>query len=88
MRRILLYLANIFASLLILIFSVVIITENTDIVYRYYKDSIKNEFKDRTDLNANFDSLSIKWNGLNPSIIIEDLILNTQDDKLLKSKQL
>ena len=88
MKRILAYLANIFGSLLILIFSVVIITENTDIVYRYYKDSIKNEFKDRTDLNANFDSLSIKWNGLNPSIIIEDLILNTQDDKLLKSKQL
>ena len=88
MRRILLYLANIFGALLILIFSVVIITENTDIVNRYYKDSIKNEFKDRTDLNANFDSLSIKWNGLNPSIIIEDLILNTQDDKLLKSKQL
>ncbi len=88
MRRILLYLANIFGALLILIFSVVIITENTDIVNRYYKDSIKNEFKDRTDLNANFDSLSIKWSGLNPSIIIEDLILNTQDDKLLKSKQL
>ena len=67
---------------------IVVITENTDIVYKYYKDNIKNEFKDKTDLNVNFDSLSIKWDGLNPSIIIRNLVLDTEDNELLKSKQL
>ena len=86
MRRILLYFSNILGTLLILIFLAVIITENTDIVYRYYKESIKSEFKNKTDLNVNFDSLSIKWNGLNPSIIIQNLVLDTEDKKLLKSE--
>ena len=88
MRKIFSYLYNILGFILILIFSVVIITENTDIVYRYYKDSIKSEFNDRTNLNVDFDSLSIKWNGLNPSIITQNLILRNQDDNLLKSEQL
>lgn len=88
MRRILLYFSNILGILLILIFLAVIITENTDIVYKYYKESIKNEFKSKTDLNVNFDSLSIKWNGLNPSIIIQNLVLDTEEKKLLKSEQL
>ena len=88
MRSILLYLFNIFGASLILIFSVVFITENTDIVYRYYKDDIKSQFKNRTDLNVNFDSLSIKWNGVHPSIIIRNFALGEVKNKLLISEQL
>ena len=88
MRRILPYLFNIFGAFLILIFSVVLVTENTDIVYRYYKDDIKSQFKNSTDLNANFESLSVKWNGVNPSIIIKNFALGENDNKLLISEQL
>ncbi len=88
MRKILSYLSNILGVLLLLTFSVVIVTENTNIISKYFKDDIKREFKKSTNLNINFDTLSMKWNGLNPSIIIDNLILNNEKDKLLVSDQL
>ena len=88
MSRIFLYLSKILGILLILVFSVVIITENTNVIYRYYKDNIKSEFEKRTNLKVNFDSLSIKWNGLSPSIIIKNLVLHKQDSQLLVSEKL
>ena len=88
MRRILLYLSNILGAFLISIFSIVLVTENTDIVNRYYKDDIKSQFENRTDLNANFESLSVQWNGVNPSIIIKNFTLDEHDNELLISEQL
>lgn len=88
MRKIISYLSNILGVLLLLTFSVVIFTENTDIIFNYFKDDIKREFKKSTNLDINFDTLSMKWNGLNPSIIIDNLILNNEKNKLLVSDQL
>ncbi|MDB3973111.1 hypothetical protein N9391_02400, partial [Gammaproteobacteria bacterium] len=69
-----------FLSLLLtLLFLLVLVTENTNIVSNLYKNKIVTYIKSESQLKFNFDSLDIKWNGLHPNLIFNKISLHKLD---------
>ena len=73
MNRLASYLIYVLSLIFLLSFSVVFLTENTNIISKLYKNNIIDIIKNKSSLNYNFEELSMKWNGLNPSLIFENI---------------
>ena len=71
------------SSILIFLFSIVLITENTSIISNLYKEKIVEYIEDESQLRFNFDSLDIKWNGLSPNLIFNNISLYMPDEETL-----
>ncbi len=65
------------------LFLIVFITENTNIISNLYKEKIVQYIEDESKLQFNFDSLNIKWNGLNPDFIFNKISLYKTNEKIL-----
>ena len=81
---------SILSLILILSFLVVFTTENTSIVSKLYKKDIIKSIQKSPSINYSFDNLSIKWNGLDPSLIFKNISLYDKDNnkKYLNSEKL
>ena len=71
------------SSILTFLFFLVLITENTKVVSNLYKEKIVQYIEDESQLRFNFDSLNIKWNGLNPNLIFNNISLYMPDEETL-----
>ena len=71
------------SSILTFLFFLVLITENTKVVSNLYKEKIVQYIEDESQLRFNFDSLNIKWNGLNPNLIFNNISLYMLDEETL-----
>ena len=73
-----------FLSLLLtLLFLLVLVTENTNIVSKLYKNKIVTYIKSESQLKFNFDSLDVQWNGLHPNLIFNKISLHKLDKETL-----
>ena len=90
MNRLASYLIYVLSLIFLLSFSVVFLTENTNIISKLYKNNIIDIIKNKSSLNYNFEELSMKWNGLNPSLIFENISLydKASDQHYLDSEKL
>ena len=79
MERLVSSLIYLLSLILILTFSVVFVTENTNIVSKLYKNNIIDIIQKKSSLEYNFERLSIKWNGLDPSLIFNNISLHKED---------
>ena len=55
-------------------------SENSNIVSYLYKDRIVKEIENKISLNVNFNDFRVKWEGLNPQLIFNDLSLYSKKD--------
>jgi hypothetical protein len=78
MKRLLSLLVYLSSSILLLFFIVIFFTENTNIVSKLYKKNITSYIQNTTSIEYNFEELSIKWNGLNPSLIFDNNSLHNE----------
>ncbi len=90
MKKLVSSLIYILSLILILSFLVVFTTENTSIVSKLYKKDIIKSIQKSPSINYSFDNLSIKWNGLDPSLIFKNISLYDKDNnkKYLNSEKL
>ena len=63
--------------------SLVLVTENTNIVSKLYKNKIVTYIKSESQLKFNFDSLDVQWNGLHPNLIFNKISLHKLDKETL-----
>ena len=87
MKKIISSIIFIFSIALLSIFITILVSENSNIVSYLYKDKIVKEVEDKISLNVNFNDLRVKWEGLNPQLIFDDLSLYSKKDNsvILKS---
>ena len=83
MPKITKYFTYLLSSILIFLFSIVLITENTSIISNLYKEKIVEYIEGESQLRFNFDSLDIKWNGLSPNLIFNKISLYMTDEETL-----
>ena len=76
MERLVSSLIYLLSFLLLLTFSVVFVTENTNVISKLYKNNIIDIIQKKSSLEYNFEKLSVKWNGLNPSLIFKNISLH------------
>jgi len=63
--------------IILFLFSVLIfISENTSTFNQKLLGSIEEKFLNSYNINTKIDSIKIKWEGINPSILITSLNLN------------
>lgn len=90
------YLTKFFSIILISIFIIIFVTENTDFINKNYKNSIISTLEKNTNLKVQIRKVEIKWHGLNPNILFDQIILSEEDtnkiiikgDKLIASLNL
>ena len=80
MKKIISSIIFIFSIALLSIFITILVSENSNIVSHLYKDKIVKEVEDKISLNVNFNDLRVKWEGLNPQLIFDDLSLYSKKD--------
>lgn len=87
MKKIFSSIILIFSIVLLSIFFTILVSENSNIVSYLYKDRIVKEVENKISLNVNFNDLRVKWEGLNPQLIFNDLSLYSKKDNsiILKS---
>ena len=83
MPKIIKFLTYFLSLVLTFIFIIVLVTENTNIVSNLYKEKIVKYIEDESQLKFDFDSLDIKWNGLNPNLIFNNISLYRSGDEVL-----
>ena len=90
MKRLVSSLVYLSSSILLLFFIVIFLTENTNIVSKLYKKNITSYIQNAASIKYNFEELSIKWNGLNPSLIFDNISLHnaTKNQHYLSGKKL
>ncbi|MEC7865198.1 MAG: AsmA-like C-terminal region-containing protein [Pseudomonadota bacterium] len=90
MKRLVSSLIYLLSSILLLSFIVIFLTENSNLIPKLYKKDIISSIEKRTSLEYRFENLSIKWDGLNPSLIFEDISLHnkTMENHYLDSKKM
>ena len=90
MKRLVSSLVYLSSSILLLFFIVIFLTENTNIVSKLYKKNITSYIQNTASIKYNFEELSIKWNGLNPSLIFDNISLHnaTKNQHYLSGKKL
>ena len=87
MKKIFSSIILIFSIVLLSIFVTILVSENSNIVSYLYKDRIVKEIENKISLNVNFNDFRVKWEGLNPQLIFNDLSLYSKKDNcvILKS---
>ena len=90
MKRLVSSLIYLLSSILLLFFIVIFITENSNLIPKLYKKDIISSIEKKTSLEYSFENLSIKWDGLNPSLIFDEISLHnkTMKSHYLDSKKL
>ena len=90
MKRLVSSLIYLLSSILLLSFIVIFLTENSNLIPKLYKKDIISSIEKRTSLEYRFENLSIKWDGLNPSLIFDDISLHnkTMENHYLDSKKM
>ena len=85
MNKAYLYLANILSAILIFFFVIIFVTENTNFINENYRGAVVNtiekninkalvdKYKDRLDVKIG--EIKIKWNGLAPKVLFNNVIL-------------
>ena len=71
MERLVSYLVYFISLMLLVSFSIIFLTENSNIVSKLYKNDIINSIQKSSSLTYNFKKLSVQWTGLDPSLIFE-----------------
>ena len=70
--------------IILILFSVsIFISENTSTFNQSLLGSIEKKFKDSYNISTKIDSIKIKWEGINPSILISSLKLNDEKNKII-----
>ena len=81
MERLVSYLVYFISLLLLISFSVIFLTENSNIVSKLYKNDIINSIQKSSSLTYDFKKLSVQWTGLDPSLIFEEVSLHNEKAK-------
>jgi len=79
MERLVSYLIYFISLILFIAFSIIFITENSNIVSKLYKNDIINLIQKNSSLTYNFKKLSVRWTGLDPSFIFEEVSLHNEN---------
>ena len=79
MERLVSYLIYFISLILFIFFSIIFITENSNIVSKLYKNDIINLIQKNSSLTYNFKKLSVRWTGLDPSFIFEEVSLHNEN---------
>ena len=70
--------------IILFLFSVLIfISENTSTFNQKLLGSIEEKFLNSYNINTKIDSIKIKWEGINPSILITSLNLNDERSNII-----
>ncbi len=75
MKTITSYLINFFLMVLVAVFVVVFITENTDFINNNYKNSIIKTLEKNINANIKINDIDIEWDGIEPTIIFHKITL-------------
>ncbi|MED5430329.1 MAG: hypothetical protein VX864_02935, partial [Pseudomonadota bacterium] len=75
MKTITSYLINFFLMVLVAVFVVVFITENTDFINNNYKHSIIKTLEKNINANIKINDIDIEWDGIEPTIIFHKITL-------------
>jgi len=81
MERLVSYLVYFISLILLISFSIIFLTENSNIVSKLYKNDIINSIQKSSSLTYDFKKLSIQWAGLDPSLIFEEVSLHNEKVK-------
>ena len=63
------YLTNIFSIILLALFTIIFVTENTNFINNNYKSSIISTLEKNINLRIKIDDIDVEWNGLEQKII-------------------
>lgn len=89
MQKFIKYSIYLLSPILLSLFIIIYVSENTDLIENTYKQQIIQEIQDSTDLKVNIDNMNITWIGLKPSIQLNNIIIKNKDDvDLIKGKKL
>tara|TARA_Y100000590_G_scaffold341170_1_gene389242 strand:- start:9434 stop:12532 length:3099 start_codon:yes stop_codon:yes gene_type:complete len=69
------YLTNIFSIILLALFTIIFVTENTNFINNNYKSSIISTLEKNINLRIKIDDIDVEWNGLEPTIIFHKIKL-------------
>ena len=78
LKSFIVYLATL---LLISLFSIIVITENTTLVSDLYKDKIIKAIESKSSLDFTVNNLEVKWHGLNTNLIFHDISFYKKNKK-------
>ena len=81
MERLVSYLVYFISLILLISFSIIFLTENSNIVSKLYKNDIINSIQKNSALTYDFKKLSVQWTGLDPSLIFEEVSLYNEKVK-------
>ncbi len=81
MERLISYLVYFISLILLISFSIIFLTENSNIVSKLYKNDIINSIQKSSSLTYDFKKLSVQWTGLDPSLIFEEVSLHNEKAK-------
>ena len=81
MERLVSYLVYFISVILLLSFSIILLSENSNIVSKLYKNDIINSIQKSSSLTYDFNKLSVQWSGLDPSLIFEEVSLHNEKTK-------
>ena len=83
MPKIFKFFTYLLSSLLTFLFLIILITENTNIISNLYKEKIVEYIELESQLRFDFDSLDVKWNGVYPNLIFNNISLyKTNEEEL------
>ena len=83
MLKILKFFTYLLSVLLTFLLLIVLVTENTNIVSNLYKEKIVGYIQSESQLRFNFDNLDVKWNGIYPNLIFNNISLYKLDEEEL-----
>ena len=70
--------------IILFLFSVLVfISENTSTFNQSLLGSIEKKFQNSYNISTKIDSIEIKWEGINPSILISSLKLNDEKNNII-----
>ena len=89
MKKLLSFFFEILGIFLVILFSVIVITENTSVVNNYYAKELEESFEKKSNFNFDFDFVSVSWEGISPSLIFKNIsIEDKSDEKISLSSKL
>ena len=83
MLKILKFFTYLLSLLLTFLLLIVLVTENTNIVSNLYKEKIVGYIQSESQLRFNFDNLDVKWHGIYPNLIFNNISLYKFDEEEL-----
>ncbi len=83
MKNIIKIFFNIIFTALFLLSALILYSENTSTLNHKISHNIEKIFLDNYSINSNIDSIQIKWEGVNPNILISGLKLNDKKNNVI-----